>query len=77
MVQGLRIKDGHVAFAIEVDPARGRALEPVRKQAETLVGKLPGVVTASVVLTAERKPAAVGTAAAPGARGQRRPRPCP
>ena len=62
MVQGLRIKDGHVAFAIEVDPARGAALEPVRKQAETVVGKLPGVLTASVVLTAERKPAA---AAAP------------
>ncbi|MFO1154777.1 MAG: Mrp/NBP35 family ATP-binding protein [Rhodospirillales bacterium] len=57
MVQGLRIKDGHVAFVLQVDPARGAELEPVRKQAETLVGKLPGVLTASVVLTAERKAA--------------------
>ena len=30
------------------------ALEPLRKQVETLVHKLPGVLTASVVLTAER-----------------------
>ncbi len=69
MVHGLRIKDGHVAFALEVDPARGAALEPLRKQAETLVGKLPGVLTASVVLTAEREPR-TGTAAS--ARGRRR-----
>jgi ATP-binding protein involved in chromosome partitioning len=54
MVQGLRVKDGHVAFALEVDPQRGPHLEPLRKQAETLVHKLPGVITASVVLTAER-----------------------
>jgi ATP-binding protein involved in chromosome partitioning len=58
MVQGLRVKDGHVAFALEVDPQRGPALEPVRKQAESLVHKLPGVLTASVVLTAERPPTA-------------------
>jgi ATP-binding protein involved in chromosome partitioning len=67
MVQGLRIKDGHVAFALEVDPARGAALEPVRKQAETLVGRLPGVLTASVVLTAERKARAAAADAAPHA----------
>jgi ATP-binding protein involved in chromosome partitioning len=68
MVQGLRIKDGHVAFALEVDPARGAALEPVRKQAEILIGKLPGVLTASVVLTAERKPRAGAAGAPPPAR---------
>ena len=54
MVQGLRVKDGHVALALEVDAQRGPHLEPLRKQAETLVHKLPGVITASVVLTAER-----------------------
>lgn len=54
MVQGVRIENGHVFMALQVDPQRGPALEPLRKQVETLVHKLPGVLTASVVLTAER-----------------------
>jgi ATP-binding protein involved in chromosome partitioning len=58
MVQGLQIRDGHVALALEVDPKRGPQLEPLRKQVESLVHKLPGVITASVVLTAERQAAA-------------------
>ncbi len=65
MVQGLRISDGHVVMALQVDPQRGAALEPLRKQVETLVHKLPGVLTASVVLTAERPAPPVG-----GGRGQ-------
>ncbi len=54
MVKGLRVKDGHVAFMLEVDPERGAKLEALRKQAEALVHKLPGVLTAQAVLTAER-----------------------
>src|SRR5262245_66592199 len=64
MVSGLAIKDGHVGFAIEVDPARGAALEPLRKAAEKAVDALPGVLSVSAVLTAER--------AAPGAQPPRR-----
>ncbi len=55
MVQGIRIKNGHVALSLEVDPDRGAKLEPLRKQVESMVHKLPGVISASVVLTAERK----------------------
>ena len=55
LIKGLQIKGGHVAFAIEVDAARGAKLEPLRKQAEKVVHGLPGVVSATVVLTAERK----------------------
>ncbi len=55
MVQGIRIKDGHVSFAIEVDASRGEALEPVRKQAEAVIHRLPGVITCQAVLTAERQ----------------------
>ncbi len=74
MIQGLRIQDGHVAFALEVDPERGPRLEPLREQVENLVHKMPGVITATVVLTAERKTTAGGPAAAhpgpaPGAQG--------
>ena len=57
MVSGLQIKDGHVMFTLEVDAARGPALEPLRKAAEKAVRDLPGVISATVVLTAERAPA--------------------
>ncbi len=77
MVSGLQIKDGHVAFAIEVAAERGPQLEPLRKQAEQVVHALPGVISATVVLTAERQaPAAGGNGgalAAPQARPQAAP----
>jgi len=58
MISGLQIRDGHVAFAIEVDAARGPKLEPVRKAAEKAVHALPGALTVTAVLTAEREPQA-------------------
>ena len=54
MVSGIAVKNGHVAFAIEVEAERGPHLEPLRKAAEDCVHKLPGVLTVSAVLTAER-----------------------
>ena len=54
MIQGLQTKDGHVAFAIQVDPEKGAEMEPLRKQAEEAVHGLGGVVSATVVLTAEK-----------------------
>ena len=55
MVTGLQTRDGHVAFAIEVDPAKGAEMEPLRKQAEETVFAMENVLTATVVLTAEKK----------------------
>ena len=54
MIDGIQVKDGHVAFSIQVDPSRGSQLEPMRKEAEKIVHALSGVLTATVVLTAER-----------------------
>ena len=54
MITGLLIKDGHVQFAIEVDPARGPHLEPLRAAAEKAVAALPGVISVTAVLTAQR-----------------------
>jgi len=60
MVKGLQTRDGHVAFTLEVDPAKGSEMEPLRKQAEETVFALDGVLTATVVLTAEKKDESVG-----------------
>jgi ATP-binding protein involved in chromosome partitioning len=65
MVQGLQIKDGHVMLALQVDAERAAQLEPVRAQAEKTVHMLPGVITARVVLTAERATAGPAHAAPP------------
>ncbi|MCP5368443.1 MAG: iron-sulfur cluster carrier protein ApbC [Hyphomicrobiales bacterium] len=56
MVQGLEVRDGHVAFAVVVDPQRGAGMEPVRKAAEQAVYGIDGVLSATVVLTAEAEP---------------------
>lgn len=53
-VSGLVIKNGNVGFSLEVDPARGPALEGLRKAAEAAVLKLDGVTSATAVLTAHR-----------------------
>lgn len=55
MVIGLQSRDGHIAFTIDVgDPARAKAFEPVQKAAEAAVHALDGVLSVTVVLTAER-----------------------
>jgi len=56
MVSGLVIRDGNVAFAIEVESERGPRLEPLRKAAEKAVEALPGVLSVTAVLTAQAQP---------------------
>jgi len=56
MVRALTVENGDVAFVMEVDPARGAALEPVRKQAAAAVEALAGVRKVSAVLTAHSAP---------------------
>ncbi len=58
--------DGKVFFSITVDAAAVKAWETVRKRAEEVVRALPGVQSAMVALTAERKAgAAAGRSAQP------------
>ncbi|MEO1227079.1 MAG: iron-sulfur cluster carrier protein ApbC [Pseudomonadota bacterium] len=54
MISGLTVRDGHVLFSIDVDPKQGPALEPLRQEAEKAVEALPGVLSVTAVLTAER-----------------------
>lgn len=65
MVAGLVIKGGNIGFVLEVDPRVGAAKEPLRKACEQAVAKLPGVTSATVVLTAERQGAKNQPATAP------------
>jgi len=72
MVQGVVVRDGNVGVTLEVDPRVGAKMEPVRKAAEQVVDRLPGVLSVTAVLTAQREPARPG-AAAPHAGGTPRP----
>lgn len=69
---GIAIKGGSVQATLEVKPAEAKAMEPLRKAAEAAIRKVPGVLSATVVLTAETAPAPRQAAApAPGGAGPR------
>jgi ATP-binding protein involved in chromosome partitioning len=61
VVSDIAIADGSVMFALNADPGRSGAWEPVRKAAESAVLNLPGVRKAMVALTAERQQSAPKT----------------
>lgn len=52
IVRAVTIEKDRVRFLLEVDPAEGPRLEPVRAAAEAAVAALPGVAGVSVLLTA-------------------------
>jgi ATP-binding protein involved in chromosome partitioning len=61
--------EGKVFFSITVDAAEVKAWEPVRKRAEEVVRAIPGVTSALVALTAERKAGAAAQRPAPARTG--------
>ena len=61
VVSDIAIANDSVMFALNADPERAGAWEPVRKAAEGIVAGLPGVKKAMVALTAERRQAAPKT----------------
>ena len=54
MLQGLSARDGLVQFALSVPRERARAMEPLRAAAEKAAAAVPGVLSATCVLTAHR-----------------------
>jgi len=54
LIQGLVVREGHVGFSLEVDPAKGAAKEPLRKACEEAVKRVAGVLSVTAVLTAHR-----------------------
>jgi len=67
MVSGVATRGGHVAITLDVDPARGASLEPLRQACEQAVRAMPDVLSATAVMTAER--AAPPPPPPPAARG--------
>ncbi len=63
-VSGVTIRDGKVFAAIAIDPARAKAMEPMRAEAEAAIRAIPGVAGAVVTLTAESARGVAG--ASPG-----------
>ncbi len=47
---------GKVYFSISIEPGRAEELEPMRQAAEEVVGRIDGVKSVAVTLTADRKP---------------------
>ena len=69
LVSGLVVKDGNVGFVMEVSADVGHRYEPVRKAAEDAIRALPGVLSASVVMTAHRDQGAAAPQSAGGIDG--------
>lgn len=55
LIQGLQVRNGHIAFTVEVDPERAAHFEPLRKQCEDAVFDMPGVLSVTAVLTAHQE----------------------
>ncbi|GGO04102.1 iron-sulfur cluster carrier protein [Iodidimonas muriae] len=60
-ISGLVIKKGNIGFALDVGTVeKAQKMEPVRLAAQKVVSALPGVLSATVALTAERPPQSSG-----------------
>jgi ATP-binding protein involved in chromosome partitioning len=56
VVEGVLARGGLVQVTLSVDRARAEGLEPARRAAEGAITRLPGVRSATVILTAHRAP---------------------
>jgi len=63
LIDGIEVRDGLVQVALHTDRAHAAKMEPVRKAAEVLLARQPGVLSAAVVLTAQKPPQAAPQAA--------------
>src|ERR1700712_2167015 len=56
LVEGIELRDGLVQVTLLTDRAHAAAMEPVRREAEALLARQPGVTNATAVLTAQKGP---------------------
>jgi ATP-binding protein involved in chromosome partitioning len=62
LVEGIEVRGGLVQATLLTDRAHAAAMEPVRRQAEALLMRQPGVTNATAILTAHKPPAAPASA---------------
>jgi ATP-binding protein involved in chromosome partitioning len=64
LVEGIQLRDGLVQVTLLTDRAHAAAMEPVRRAAEALLARQPGVTNATAILTAHRAPSPTSTPSA-------------
>ncbi|WP_424134472.1 Mrp/NBP35 family ATP-binding protein [Roseomonas chloroacetimidivorans] len=69
MIGGVAVRDGMVQVEVAVPRERAREMEPLRAAVERTVRAVPGVISATVVLTAHRPAAPSPPPAAPQGQG--------
>jgi len=69
LVEGIEVRGGLVQATLLTDRAHAAAMEPVRREAEAVLKRQPGVTNATAILTAHKPPAAMAPAAAGHGRG--------
>jgi ATP-binding protein involved in chromosome partitioning len=69
VLSDITVNDGKVFFSINVDAGEARAWESVRAEAESAVRAIPGVTSAMIALTAERKAGSAPPSPRPAAAG--------
>ncbi|WP_296745513.1 Mrp/NBP35 family ATP-binding protein [Mesorhizobium sp.] len=77
MVSDIFIADSKVFFSITVPAARAQEMEPLRAAAERVVKAIPGVASAMVALTAEKKGGGMEAPVQPRPAPPAAPRPAP
>ncbi len=58
VIRALTVEDGKIRFVLEVDPAHGKAMEPVRQAAVEALEKMAGPGNVSALITAHSTPKA-------------------
>jgi ATP-binding protein involved in chromosome partitioning len=64
LVEGIQLRDGLVQVTLLTDRANAAAMEPVRKAAQAILARQPGVTNATAILTAHKGPSPTSAPAA-------------
>jgi ATP-binding protein involved in chromosome partitioning len=64
LVEGIQLRDGLVQVTLLTDRAHAAAMEPVRRAAQALLARQPGVTNATAILTAHKGPSPASAAGA-------------
>jgi len=75
LIEGIHAKDGLVQLTLLTDRAHAAAMEPVRRAAQALLARQPGVTNATAILTAHKGPSP--TSAVSARAGNAAPQPAP